>query len=246
MESSSIPASRSQRPRALPRGPHAISPEAVAADQRDRLLAAVPPVIAEHGFEGATVDRIVRAAAVKRNAFYEQFEDKRDCVAAAYEIAQERLLGAVTYQCYARSGPVERIERALGAALELLAAEPHLATLVLVEAPGSGAKLADRHHEWLDRYGRMLRFAAVDEDRMPMPSPGVESAIVGGLASQIRRLLLAGEGERIPELGPGLTGFALSFYGASPPPRRRFVDRPPPQPQSSEPATAGLLPDPVA
>jgi len=197
----------------LPRGPYAIAPNQVAADQRRRMLAAVVPVVAEHGLEGTTVGRIVKVAAVRRNAFYEQFEDKHECVAAAYEIAQERLLGAITFQCYARVGVGERITGALSAALDLLDADPAMARLVLLEAPVAGVEQVERHHAWLDRYGRMLRFAAVGEGDVMMPSPSVEPAIVGGIASRIKEALLAGNPRRLPDLLPELAVFATSFYG---------------------------------
>jgi AcrR family transcriptional regulator len=198
--------------RRLPRGPYAISPEIVAADQRRRLLEAVPAVIAEHGFEGATINRIVKLAAVRRNAFYEQFEDKLDCVAAAYEVAQERLLGAITFQCYSRASLEDRIGGAVTAMLELLDAEPATARLLLLEAPLAGVELVARHHAWLDRYGRMLRFAVVGVEDFVMPSPSVEPAIVGGIASRIKESLLSGR-RPLPELAPELSAFALSFYG---------------------------------
>lgn len=197
----------------LPRGPYAVAPELVAADQRRRLLAAVPLVIAKHGFDGATVDQIVKVAAVRRNSFYEQFANKHDCVAAAYEIAQERLLGAVTFQCYSRSGPAERIGAALRAALDLLGSDPALARLVILDAPAAGPELFERHHRWLERYGRMLRFAAIGAEEVVMPSPSVEPAIVGGVFSRVKELMLAGEGEWIPDLAAELTAFTLSFYG---------------------------------
>jgi AcrR family transcriptional regulator len=197
----------------LPRGPYAISPEIVAANQRRRLLEAVPLVIAKHGFEGATIDRIVKLAAVRRNAFYEQFEDKLECVAAAYELAQERLLGAITYQCYSRAGLDDRIGGALTAMLELLDAEPAMARLLLLEAPLAGVELVARHHAWLDRYGRMLRFAVIGVEDFVMPSPGVEPAIVGGIASRIKESLLTGDRRPLFELAPELSAFALSFYG---------------------------------
>jgi AcrR family transcriptional regulator len=199
---------------ALPRGPYSIAPEIVAADQRRRLLAAAPLVIARYGLEATTVEQIVKAARVRRNSFYEQFEGKRDYIASAYEIAQERLLGAITFQCYSRTGPGERIAAALTAALELLAAGPATARLLMLEAPVAGVELVARHHEWLDRYGRMLRFAAIGNDGVGMPSPSIESAIVGGIASRIRESILAGDTERLPDLGPELTAFATSFYGS--------------------------------
>ncbi len=220
--------------RPLPRGPYAIPPTYVAADQRRRLLDAVPLVIAAHGFADATVDRLVKAAAVKRNSFYEQFENKRECVAAAYEEAQERILGAVTFQCYAHADPAIRIGAAVQRALDLLSAEPELARLVVLDCPCASDELAVRHHAWLDRYGRMLRFAAVGTPGVSSPGTGIEPAIVGGVFSRVKETLLAGKAAQLADLAPELTAFTLSFYGAGSAPRRRFTDQEPPQPQSSD------------
>jgi AcrR family transcriptional regulator len=231
-----MPATTSPRSEsALPRGLYAVSPELVAADQRRRLLAAGLQVIGEHGFEATTVDRIVKVAAVKRNAFYEQFEDKRDFVAVAYEIGQERLLGAITFQCYSRTGLGERIEGALTAALDLLDAEPALARLLVLEPPVAGLELVARHHAWLDRYGRLLHFALTDEDDVAMPSPSIEPAIVGGVVSRIKQAMLAGDAPRLPDLAPELIAFVTSFYGAAEPivPAVETYDSE--QPQSPEP-----------
>ncbi len=198
----------------LPRGPYAIPAEAVAADQRRRLLDALPEAVAEGGFEGVTVDQIVKLAQVRRNAFYEQFRDKRDCFAAAYEIAQERLLGVLTFQCYTRADLADRVSSALSACLDLLASDPVLTRLVVIEAPAAGGEIAARHHHWLDRYGRMLHFAAIGNSDAIPPKAGVEPAIVGGIVSRIKQLALADETENLSGLCPELVQFALSFYGS--------------------------------
>jgi AcrR family transcriptional regulator len=213
----------------LPRGPYAITADLVAADQRRRLLEALPRVVADRGFEAVTVDQIVKQAQVRRNAFYEQFKDKRDCFAAAYEIAQERLLGVLTFQCYTRADLADRVGSALGAGLELLAAEPVLTRLIVVEAPAAGGEIAAHHHKWLDRYGRMLRFAAIGNADATPPKASVEPAIVGGIVSRIKQLVLASETKKLPGLCPELVQFALSFYGLSP------VSPLPPVPESSQP-----------
>lgn len=199
----------------LPRGPYAISADVVAADQRRRLLDALPRVVAEGGFEATTVDQIVKQAQVRRNSFYEQFRDKRECFAAAYEIAQERLLGVLTFQCYTRVDLVDRVGSALGAGLDLLATEPVLARLIVIEAPAAGGAIAARHHKWLDRYGRMLHFAAIGNADATPPPAAVEPAVVGGIVSRIKQLVLAGETESLPGLCPELVQFALSFYSLS-------------------------------
>jgi len=198
----------------LPRGPYAISADLVAADQRRRLLEALPRAVAEHGFEATTIDQIVKLAQVRRNSFYEQFSDKRDCFAAAYEIAQERLLGVITYQCYTQAGLAPRVGSALAAGLELLAAEPVLTRLIVIEAPAAGGAIVARHHQWLDRYARLFEFAAIDSPDAAPPKASVAPAIVGGIVSRVKQLVLAGECERLPALGPELVQLTLSFYGA--------------------------------
>lgn len=231
-------------PAPLPRGPYAISADVVAADQRRRLLEALPTVVAEQGFEGTTVDQIVKVAQVRRNSFYEQFSDKRDCFAAAYEIAQERLLGVLTYQCYARATLVERVSSAFKAGLELLAADPALTQLVIVEAPAAGGSIATHHHHWMDRYGRLLKFATVGSPDVVKPSPRVEPAVIGGVVSRVKQQVLEGKTERLPELCPELVQFVLSFYGISseipavPATSKRAAQDPSAQPQSPDRAPA--------
>jgi len=201
----------------LPRGPHAISAEGVAADQRRRLLAALPRAVAENSFEGTTVGHIVKLAEVRRNSFYEQFADKRECFAAAYEIGQERLLGVLTFQCYVHLGPAERIGRALEAGLDLLSTVPGLAHLIVVEAPAAGEPIAVRHQQWLDRYGRLLQLAAVGSPDHAKPRQALEPAIVGSIVSRIKQMVLAGQTSELPSLRMELTQLTLSFFGSEEP-----------------------------
>ena len=124
--------SKSDAPRRLPRGRHALAPDDVLRDQRERLLAAVPAVAAERGYEAMSVADIVKAAAVSRNAFYKNFRDKQDCVATAHELGHERLFEVLSVNCY--EGATTRGEgrrRSLEAALDILAGEPDAGALPL-------------------------------------------------------------------------------------------------------------------
>jgi len=208
----------------------------MSAADKAKLLETLPLVVAENGFEATTVDQIVKVAQVRRNSFYEFFNDKEDCFAAAYEVAQERLLGVLTFRCYTRTGLADRVGSALSAGLEMLAANPALTGLIVVEAPAVGGETAARHHQWLDRYGRMLRFAAMDSPEVVAPKQSVEPAVVGGIASRIKQLVLVGETERLPRLGPELVQFALSFYGSLEPSTASAAgdSDEPPQPQSPD------------
>jgi AcrR family transcriptional regulator len=178
------------------------------------MLEALPRAVAENGFEGTRVEHIVKLAQVRRNSFYEQFADKLTCFAVAYEIAQERLLGVLTFQCYTRSGLADRVGAALGAGLKLLGTEPSIARLVVIEAPSAGEEIAARHQQWLDRYSRLLRLAAVGNQDVATPKPALEPAIVGAIVSRIKQLVLANRTSELPGLRPELVQLTLSYYGS--------------------------------
>jgi AcrR family transcriptional regulator len=205
-------------PRRLPRGRHALAPEQVREDQRRRLVAAVPHVVAAHGYEAMSVADIVKAAAVSRNAFYNNFGDKRECFAAAHEACHERLLELLEGPCKRRGSTVEeRVETALGSALDMLAAEPEVARLLFVEAPGAGEEIALRHHEWLRRYGTLLRAAVPPAAAKSNPALEIDQVIVGGLASRVAGEVLQGRAAQLRSLTPHFVDYVLAFYEAGQP-----------------------------
>jgi AcrR family transcriptional regulator len=199
-------------PRRLPRGRHALAPDDVLRDQRERLLEAVPAVAAEHGYEAMSVADIVKAAAVSRNAFYKNFSDKQDCVATAHELGHERLFEVLSTSCYEGATVEERVRGSLAAGLEVLAGDPPLARFLFVEAPSGGDEIALRYHEWLGRYGTLLRSAAPDLPSESVPLPEVEQVIVGGIASRIASEVLRGRGEKLRELAEPFLEYVLTFY----------------------------------
>jgi AcrR family transcriptional regulator len=204
-------------PRRLPRGRHALAPEEVLADQRQRLIDAVPRVVAKHGYEAMSVADIVKAAAVSRNAFYNNFGDKRECFAAAHEACQERLLQILEQRCRRGTSSEERVETALGAALDMLAAEPEIARLLFVEAPGAGEETSLRYHEWLRRYGTLLRGAVPQAASKSSLAVEIDQVIVGGIASRIASEVLQGRAGQLRTLTPHFVDYLLAFYGSGQP-----------------------------
>lgn len=228
--------SKSTTPRRLPRGRHALAPDEVLRDQRERLLAAVPGVASERGYEAMSVADIVKAAAVSRNAFYKNFRDKQDCVAAAHELGHERLFEVLSVNCYEGAKTEERVGASLEAALDVLAVEPALARFLFVEAPSGGDEIALRYHEWLQRYGALLRSAAPDLPPESLPEPEVEQVIVGGLASRVASEVLRGRGEQLRELAVPFLEYILAFYrlGEPGPKEGRVLPFGPEQEEASE------------
>lgn len=209
--------SKSAASRRLPRGRHALAPDEVLRDQRERLIAAVPGVVAKHGYEAMSVADIVKAAAVSRNAFYKNFSDKQECFATAHEVGHERLFEILTQPCEAGATIEERVELSLAAGLDALAADPDVARLLFVEAPSAGEEIALRYHEWLGRYGTLLRSAAPEMPREAQPAPEVEGVIVGGVASRIASEVLNGKAAKLRDLSAPLVEYLLAFFRLSEP-----------------------------
>jgi len=206
------PSPKSDAPRRLPRGRHALPPEDVLRDQRERLLAAVPAVAAERGYEAMSVADIVKAAAVSRNAFYRNFSDKQECVAVAHEVGHEQLFEVLSVNCYEGATTEERVGSSLEAGLEILAKNPALARFLFVEAPSGGDEIALCYHEWLVRYGSLLRSAAPDLPPESVPLPEVEQVIVGGIASRVASEVLRGRGPKLRDLAEPFLEYVLAFY----------------------------------
>jgi AcrR family transcriptional regulator len=209
--------SKSTTPRRLPRGRHALAPEDVIRDQRERLLAAVPGVVAEKSYEATSVADIVKAAAVSRNAFYKNFSDKHECFATAHEEGHQRLFDTLTRACEAGETVEERIELVLAAALEALAADPDTARLLFVEAPSAGEEIALRYHEWLQRYGTLLRSATAKMESLAGPAAEVDEVIVGGIASRVASEVLRGRGKKLRELTAPFADYVLAFFRSAEP-----------------------------
>lgn len=198
----------------LPRGRHGLSPEFVARNQRERLIAGLTEVLYEVGYQKTTVSLIGQRASVSKSDFYKHFESKDDCFFAAYEAAIERIREQVTQACakHARGEWSRRVKGGIASLLILLAGNPALASLSLVEGLRAGRGVYDRYQIAVESFVPYLRDGAPqapDGDAVPAST---DEAVVGGIASLLGRRILAGEAERIDELLPDVLEFALTPY----------------------------------
>src|SRR5690242_17599145 len=131
----------------LPGGHHGLSPEQVAESQRERLLAGLAHVVAERGYQGATITEIAKAASVSTRAFYENFEGKEACFLAAFGA----VLGHLRELIAEAAGPVpdwpHRVIAGTRAALAFFDREPELARLCLPESVTVTPAIAARFRE---------------------------------------------------------------------------------------------------
>jgi len=135
----------------LPRGRHGLSRAEVVHSQRTRLLQATVEAMTEQGYAGTSVAEVIRRAGVSRETFYQLFSSKQDCFSAALDIAIERLLAALATVGHPEGEPQERPRRLIGAYLDILADEPALARMFLVEVYAAGPDAIQRRSECQQR-----------------------------------------------------------------------------------------------
>jgi AcrR family transcriptional regulator len=198
----------------LPRGRHGLSPEFVARNQRERLIAGLTQALYEVGYQKTTVSTIGQRAAVSKSDFYKHFESKDDCFIAAYDAAVARIRAQMVEACdVAAAEPwPRRISAAIDALLKLLTAEPALASIVLVEGLRAGRGVYDRYQAAIEAFVSYLREDAPEGPAGSEVPEATDEAVVGGVASMLGRRLLAGEAEQLEQLFPEILEFVLSAY----------------------------------
>jgi AcrR family transcriptional regulator len=193
----------------LPPGRHGLPRAIVAENQRERLLNGVVEAVAERGYNAATITSITAAAKVSRRTFYEYFEGKEDCFAAAYEMIEAHVLDSMLAAPGAGEDWPGRVRTRLAALLHVLSRDEAVTRSFLVEPLAAGGEVAARYREAMQLLAATLR---------PEPPPSGldmevrDQALVGGIATLIVRRLNNGGTARLPELLPDLTELALAPY----------------------------------
>jgi AcrR family transcriptional regulator len=195
-------------PRRLPRGPHGLDRDVVAASQRSRLLEAVGRAVADKGYAAARIDDIVRGAAVSKKTFYEHFRDKEDCFLAAYEAASDELYERVRDAHTSRQGWLESTRAGIAAYLRWLAADPALARVFLIEVGAAGPHAAERRERLRDRWAGSMRHLAEEarseNPALPRLPDEVFHAVVAAVDDLVVRRIRESGVAGLPELEPVL------------------------------------------
>lgn len=171
----------------------------VIADQRQRIFAGLAFALAYHGYEDTKITDVVELAAVSRPTFYEHFESKDGCFAAAYGDGVERLTRTVEAAVRDERGWSARLSAGLRAGLEFLAASPPLAHLLLVESLAAARSARLEHERTLARLAQALRQPPSELAGGEVVSEETARLLAGGLTSHLSGRVLAGEAERLPD-----------------------------------------------
>jgi AcrR family transcriptional regulator len=191
----------------LPRGRHKLDPTEVRESQRRRISRAMLEVVAEHGYEAATVSQVVAAARVSRNAFYEFFTDKTDCFLTVSAELNEELLEVVLS---ARDEPdwVTAVRRGSAAYLEWWQRHAAFARAYFTGYAELGARaVAQRqaaYAPFVAMFAELGRRARDEQPQLPPLPQIVPRVLVFSITELVADEIRAGRADRLSELGPEL------------------------------------------
>ncbi len=182
--------------------------------QRERLLEAMLRVAAAKGYEATTVGDVIEVAGVSQQSFDEMFEGKAACFLEAYDAVFDVLVAHVASAFEAAAGEPwpERIAAALGALVELLAAEAGIARLSMVEVTALGDDARGRYRAALARFTPFLEEGREYSNQAgELPADTARFAI-GGATSMIFDEIRAGRGPELKRILPDLVFAVLMPY----------------------------------
>lgn len=175
-----------------------------AAPHRGRLLEGMAHAVARKGYADTTIADVVAEAGVSRRTFYEHFTGKPDCFIALYEAASRNALKVLREAIAPAQHWEQQLERAIGAYLQCIAANPVLLRTLFIEILHLGPQgLAARRA--MNREIADYMVAVVGD----VP-PELAMAVVGGIHELVLQAL---EDGRVDEL-PALTRTAAALVKA--------------------------------
>ncbi len=183
----------------------------VADHQLARIHRAMVEIVAENGYEAATVRELARLARVSTRTFYQHYPGKEECFLGTHDLIVRRVLRRLISSQASGNDWRTRARLTLHAFVLGLAEDPRTARLLLVEAfaagPAAFEQARQANRTFATSIGKSLAGAP---DGIVVP-PLVTEGIVAGIMSVARARLLADQMEELDGLDDQLFDWALSY-----------------------------------
>jgi AcrR family transcriptional regulator len=173
--------------------------------QRQRIIDAMIESCAEKTYAATTIADIVKRASISRTTFYKRFPNKRACFDGALDSCIEALQSAAADSHVPTDPPAEAVRKAAAATLDLLAAKPALAQLVMGDAAAVDPVIAVRYRKLLLPALEKLW----DGDGEPKARRSDPRLAFGRAQVLIFSRIAAGRGAQLTELLPEIVYIAL-------------------------------------
>lgn len=170
--------------------------------------------VGRRGYRDAHITEVVGRAGVSRRTFYEHFEGKEECFAAAYEQALEQLVAAARAAFDAEGDWADSLRAGLRALLEQLAERPEVARVCFVEIRAAGPRAAGCRDEAMRSFLPLFESAPTELPRTLRIFESLGMGRIADLSEVLHREIAAGRASTLPELLPELSYMmVLPFAG---------------------------------
>jgi AcrR family transcriptional regulator len=159
--------------------------------QRRRLLTAVAELAYERRTGDLTVAIVCDRARVSRKTFYDLFEDREECLLAAFEDGVVQATAAVIEVALLETGWRDRVRTGLGALLAFFDREPGIARLLIVDALGAGEQTLQVRQQALAQLIAIVEEGRGEAKVARQPPPLTAEGIVGAVFAVIHARLLS-------------------------------------------------------
>ncbi len=173
--------------------------------QRQRIVEAMVDCCAEKTYAATTIADIVSHASISRTTFYKRFGGKRECFDAALAWGIDEVRAAAVASRSPSDAPPAAVRKAAAAILELMAARPALAHLLMGEAVSVEPAVVGRYRKLAIPALETL-WADAGEPRKGRTDPRLA---FGRAQVLIYNQITAGRAEQLPELLPEIVYIAL-------------------------------------
>jgi AcrR family transcriptional regulator len=194
--------------------------ETTSSITRARIFDAMARAVSERGYAAVTVSDVVTGGRISRRTFYEYFQDKEHCFLETYRTGSESGVARIDAALRQLENPDWRTRLAvsLETFLEILAAEPHFARVLLIDVLGAGSRALEIREEvmrsFVEQYRGLRERARAEEPGLPAVPDEFLRALVGGIAELVQQCLLESRADEVSErlraLHPTLFAFAAS------------------------------------
>jgi AcrR family transcriptional regulator len=182
----------------------------VAANQRDRIVAATIAVVARRGYQDAPITALAAEAGVSRRTFYDLFAGREECLAYAYGVVAAHLRERAAAAAEGARGWPARVRARVGAVLAAFAANPDLVGFCLIAPARAGAPVARRFDAALEEALGELTAGMPRRAARRRLSPAAEPGVLGAAVALVAAKVEAGEGAGLAALEPELSALLLA------------------------------------
>jgi AcrR family transcriptional regulator len=200
------------RPRRLPRGRHGLPPGVIARSQRTRIIYGTAEVMMAKGYAKATVADIVAAAGVSRDVFYEHFADKQHAFLEAQQHPTQHILDTCAAAFFSANDWPERVWRVFDTLIRVIAENPAISHLRLIECYAAGPDAVRRAEEITRSFTIFLEEGYGYRPRARELPRVCSHAIAGAIFEVIQRHVARGDTVGLARRLPQLTYIAIAPF----------------------------------